>query len=317
MASNAKQFFLLFLLTLISSQQIHARESQFFNKIPSNNGEKETEVVVPNNEETVKNNEPNFIPENENGGYGLYGHQTGQFPPTTTKSTTTPTNLPYNGEPTESYPKYLPKNYNTKAYVTEPEGYRGEFENNKNTNYLPKNYNTEAYVTEAEGYRGEFDNNKNSNFYNGDNSYYNSEQQAGLGETKLTGKSYSTNPSNNGNFYNNNYGNSNSYHNGEQQGMSDTRFYNNNNNNYYNHNVGNLGGVQKQGMSDTRFLENGKYFYDINMEQNNNRGPDGSTNNKGFFGNPENSYEFNNYQNNQEQFQNEQFQNFQDEEDLP
>lgn len=301
----AKNLFILFLLTLLSSLQIHARDPQLFNKIPSNNGAKETQVAVPRSEETLNNKqeqEPNFVPENENGGYGLYGHESGQLPPSTT-TTTNPsgepykatTNLPYNNEPRDSYPKYLPKNYNTESYVTEPEGYRPQ-----NSNYNSNNF-----------YNGE------NTYYNnekqglGESTYYNNEQQ-GLGETKLLGNSY-TNPSNNrNNYYNNqnnknNYGASNSYYNGEQQGLSDTR---SNSNNYYSYNGGNAnGGAQKQGMSDTRFLENGKYFYDISMEQLLNRGLYGA-NNRGYYWN-DNQNSYNNYQDQ------EQYQNFQDEDDMP
>ncbi|KAL3519812.1 hypothetical protein ACH5RR_017961 [Cinchona calisaya] len=278
MAPIAKTFFLLFLLTLLSSLQIiQARDPQNFNKIPSNNGAKETEVIPDKQEQ-----EPNFIPENENGGYGLYGKENVE------PYKTTPTNLPYNSQlPKESYPtKYLPKNYNTKAYVTEPEGYRSE-----------NNYN-------------------NNNFYNGEDTYYNNnEQQGSFGETKLLGSSY-TNPSNNRNNYYNN--NKNKYYNGEQQ--ASTRFNNyNKKNNYYNTggNTNTNGGVQKQGMSDTRFMENGKYFYDINMEQNFNRGSYGA-NDRGYYGNNNNNYNENSfkYSNNNYQDQ-EQFQNFQDEENLP
>ncbi|KAJ8549535.1 hypothetical protein K7X08_033242 [Anisodus acutangulus] len=77
MASIAKNFSFIFLLTLLASLQIHARDGQFFNKVPSNNGEKETQTVVPNKEQ-----EPNFMPENENGAYGLYGHDSVSTPVT-------------------------------------------------------------------------------------------------------------------------------------------------------------------------------------------------------------------------------------------
>ncbi|CAI9087400.1 OLC1v1021457C1 [Oldenlandia corymbosa var. corymbosa] len=346
MASIAKKCLFFFLLALIFSVQIQARDSQFFNKVPSNVNkvEKETDQFVEIGKIDKQEQVPSFVPENENGGYGLYGHESGQLPPATTTaaantnpSTTTTAaatdetykTIPNSGEPKESYPKYLPKNYNTESYVTEPEGYRGqvdddninkntdfyngenrgEFDNNKNTNY----YNGAN--------RPEFDNNKNAQFYNTDNSYYNNnynnneeeenqeqDLEQDFGETKLMGKSYSTNPYS-GNSNNYNYGNN--YYNGEQQGMSDNRFKTNYN--YYNHNVGYLNGVQKQGMSDTRFLENGKYFYDVSMEQQNfNNGPYGSSaNNRGYYANPQNSYEFNNYQNQDD------FQNFQEDSDLP
>ncbi|KAL3522328.1 hypothetical protein ACH5RR_015162 [Cinchona calisaya] len=204
MASLAKHFILiLLLLTLLSSFQIHARDSQFFTKIPSNNGPKETEkVVLPNNEVKTLNNkqdeDPNFIPENENGGYGLYGHESGQLPPSTTTKESYPVNA-----------KYLPKNYNTKAYVTEPEGYR----NGENQNSYYNNDQQQQGFGETK-LLGSSNNNRNKNYNNNNNNYYNGQQQEGMSDTRF-------NNDNNNNYYSN-------YYNGvDKQGMSDTRFLEN------------------------------------------------------------------------------------------
>ncbi|MCD7464472.1 hypothetical protein HAX54_052821 [Datura stramonium] len=147
--SNHLSFFCFFLLiTLLSSLQIHARDSQlFFNKIPTTNSnghiEKETKVVIP-------------------------------------PSTLTPTTnlLPNN--------KYLPKNYNPVAYVTVPDednttdetnsmnsGFTSgstydENHNNNNNQY----YNSDN--TDNHYYSGDIthdDNNNNNQYYDSDNTY--------------------------------------------------------------------------------------------------------------------------------------------------
>ncbi|XP_057463914.1 protein E6-like [Actinidia eriantha] len=97
--------------------------------------------------------EPSFIPDTQNG-YGLYGHESGQFPPTTTRTTTS---LPYTTTTTNK--------------------------NNNNNNY----YNNEAYVSDPQGmsdtrfgdkaYTTPTNNNDNNNYYHGANNYYNTQQQ--------------------------------------------------------------------------------------------------------------------------------------------
>ncbi|KAE7995754.1 hypothetical protein FH972_000523 [Carpinus fangiana] len=193
MASSATFTSFLFLLTLFFSMQIHARESQFFSKFTNNNA-KET-PLIPNKEETTtkQNQEPTFIPETQ-GGYGLYGHESGQFPPTTTTPThvnaapytTKPTRLPYKNEfdDEESLNKYLNTNDDHNN------------NNNENKNYY---YNTNG--------------NKNKNYYF-DKNTYDANQYGGFGDTKLTTeRGYST------------MANQNNYN--ERQGMSDTRFMEN------------------------------------------------------------------------------------------
>ncbi|KAI5657157.1 hypothetical protein M9H77_25950 [Catharanthus roseus] len=333
MASSSPKFcFLLFLITLfLSSHQILARESQFFNKVTSNNNNVKPTEIEPttklqdpifNKPKEQPQEQPKFIPDTENNGYGLFGHESGQLPPSTTNN-----NFPYNAQVRESFPnsKYLPKNYNTEAYVTEPEGYVPENnnyntdayvtepQNNNNNNnnyspfsipnskYLPKNYNTESYVTEPEGYTSNPEN--NNNYYNAENGYYNNRQQhQGYYSTSATGNNYGANFAQKG--YTTTAGGS--------DGATE------NYNNYYKGGNNPNGNYQKQGMSDTRFLENGKYFYDLNLEKS-NYNPYQNT--RGYYGNSnENSYQFNNnnamggYHNSEEQFQ-----NYQDEieEDMP
>lgn len=359
MASPAKICFLLFLFTItLSSHQILARDSQFFNKVPSsNNNNGVTEVVEPNKQQQPFNKlpeeEPNFIPENENSGYGLYGHESGQLPPSTTNNNGEPykttNNIPYNNGVQDSFPanaKYLPKNYNTEAYVTEPEGYTPTTtststsvpENNHNnynpfsipnSKYLPKNYNTESYVTEPEGYipttQEHYNENNNHNYYyNGENGYHNDQQQ------------YSTSANANNYYYDSNRqqqryntGANNNYNSFAQRDTTTTTTTAGGNNNYdhYSNGAGNSNGYQKQGMSDTRFLENGKYYYDINLEKTTFNPNDENTRefgygNRGYYSNNNNNNNMNTYEYNNQNyagFQNnhDQFQNFQDEEDLP
>ncbi|XP_009593819.1 protein E6-like [Nicotiana tomentosiformis] len=155
MAFLANNLSLFLVLTVLSSLQIHARDSQFFNKISTNNNghEKETKEVTPNKEK-----EPNFIPENENG-YGVYGQESGQLSPFTT--------TPMNNLPNS---KYLPKNYDPVAYVTVP---RDNLNNNNDDNNNNNNYN--QYYNGDSTY-GNVNDNKNNNYnqyYSGDNTYDN------------------------------------------------------------------------------------------------------------------------------------------------
>ncbi|XP_059291018.1 uncharacterized protein LOC132044533 [Lycium ferocissimum] len=166
--------FFFLLITRLSSLQIHARDSQFFNKISTNsnyhNG-KETKVATPN-----KDQEPNFIPDENEKGYGIYDpninsheKESRQLPQASTsantnleqsyKSTTANNLIPNN--------KYLPKNYNPVAYVTAPQ------DNTDDTNFI----NSEFTTTDNNQYYNNditYDNNDNINnqYYNGDNIYH-------------------------------------------------------------------------------------------------------------------------------------------------
>ncbi|XP_041995925.1 protein E6-like [Salvia splendens] len=185
MASPAMKLSIFLLLSLFSSLHTHARESQFFNKIPS------TTATTTNTEVPTNQQDPTFLPDNDNS-YGLYGHESGQNPPSTTEEFKQPPN------------KYLPKNYNPVAYVTQPESDLNDspasfteertFSTNPNNNY----YNGEQ--------------NSYNNFYNGEqNSFYNQQQQQ---QEQTEFKSY-RNPASN-------YNGGSSF-NRQPQGMSDTR----------------------------------------------------------------------------------------------
>ncbi|KAI3466697.1 hypothetical protein Pfo_023360 [Paulownia fortunei] len=294
MASSAKHFFLFLLLTLLSSLHTHARDSQFFNKVSSTTNNN----VVPYSKQPSNNQqeEPNFLPENENG-YGLYGHESGQLPPSATKTNgEAATTTAYNTESKQPLHKYLPKNYNPVAYVTEPEG-----------------ISDSTTFTEEKSFTSNPDN--NNNYYNGAQNYYNNQQEE---ESEYRSYPTTTNNRNSNNYY---YNGGSSF-NSQPQGLTDTRFRGgatlSSREKYFN-NGGGANGFQAQGMSDTRFLENGKYFYDVNTEKYSSNHPYESLrggrarneyDSRNYYGNSGNAYEFNSensmgrYQN-QDEFQDE------------
>lgn len=304
MASFANQFSFFLLLTLLSSLHIHARESQFFNKIPSTTNN----VVVPNTKETApttqqQEQDPNFLPENENA-YGLYGHESGQLPPSATTTTVDPTTTttattPLNTQSNQPVHKYLPKNYNPVAYVTKPE------ETNE--------------FNEESSYTANPDNINSNNNYNGEQNYYNNQQQnEEESEAEYYARNRDVNTNKNRNYYYNNGGRSS--FNSQPQGMSRGGATVSSRERYFN-NGGESNGFQPQGMSDTRFVENGKYFYDVNTEKYSSKHPYESLKsasparneyygNRNYYGNGENvnGYELNRgfqQQNQEDQFQDE------------
>jgi hypothetical protein len=258
--------------------QIHARESQFFSKFTNNNA-KETQVI-PNKEETTttkQNQEPTFIPETQ-GGYGLYGHESGQFPPTTT-TTTTPTHV--------NAATYAP-------YTTKPSRlpYKNEFDDEESLNkYLNTNDDHNNNNNENKNYYYNNDGNKNKNYYFNKNSYE-ANQYGGFGNTKLTTeRGYST------------MANQNNYN--ERQGMSDTRFMENGKY-YYDLNSGKY----YYDLNSEKYNPNQNRNSKGTVASRNWYGNKGYYGNKGgYYGNNENSFEHSNsmegYQN-EEQFQEEQ-----------
>ncbi|XP_010272484.1 PREDICTED: protein E6 [Nelumbo nucifera] len=282
----AKQLSLFFLLMLVSSLQIQARESKFFNNVKhytttttTTNG-KETDEL-PKKEETLtkEDEEPSFTQENQNG-YGLYGHGSEQLPPTTDNN----------------------------AYYT--------------SGNLPEKTTTNEYTGGSYEYR-QFNKRYPNNHYSKNINGYDTRQQ-GMGDTRFANAEYLNNNNNNGyetrqqemdgeRFADTGYPNNNNYYmynnNGyatEQQGMSDTRFLENgkyfydvkNENSY-------LGGYG--GQTDGRRGTDGRGGYNRGGMDGrggyNRRGTDGRG---GYNGNNNgNAYEYNSmegYQN-QEQYQ--------------
>ncbi|CAI9787942.1 unnamed protein product [Fraxinus pennsylvanica] len=335
MAPSATNFFLLLLLLALSSA-VHTRagDSQSFNKIPSTTTNVVKITQSPNTKKEEPNNqqqEPSFLPQNENV-YGLYGHELGQLPPSTATATST------NIEPETT--KYRPKNYNPVSYVTEPEDMTTFTEKSYTAgpnNYAGGNFDEQPQGLSETRFMGGATSNHHENYYrNGGGSYYDSPQENAMKGYRSNnyynngGGSYYNSPQENtmrGYRRNNYYNNGGGSFNGQPQGLSDTRSTggatSNHRENYY-RNGGDMNHFQQQGMSDTRFLENGKYFYDVNSEKYSSNHPyeslkgTGARNeyrNKNYYGNNENSYDYNNSMG---EFQNQdELQERQDEEIMP
>ncbi|XP_020418760.1 protein E6 [Prunus persica] len=202
MASAAKLFsFLFFLASLLFSQQAQARENQFFSKVANVNNHNNYEKEIPIAETPLKKQEqePAFIPETQSG-YGLdglYGHGSGQLPPTPTNTvghyTTTNTGAPYTttttGAPyTTTNGAQFTTNNNNLPYTAESE------KEQQHTNKYPQTYNAQLIPSK--------------------NNFNNHVGPAPPSDTRLTQSSYTT-PTN----YQ-----SNNYYDAEKQGTSDTRF---------------------------------------------------------------------------------------------
>ncbi|GAV60324.1 hypothetical protein CFOL_v3_03855 [Cephalotus follicularis] len=287
MASSPKFISILFLITIFSIQ-IQARESQFFSKVSTNfdNSAQET-ATLPNNqaqEQTVETQattkplptqeqEPTFIPETQNG-YGLYGHESGQHPP----STTTTTNKPNDASYTTTGTGYLP--YTTQAQETSPyKKYRDTYDPRTNTNNNNNYYNKNAYETDQQNW----------------------------GNSRFTERGYTNTANQKNNYQQNQYHGGNSgYTNVEKQGMSDTRYLENGR---YHYDIKNENNPYPNQYQNSRLVDskneyrNGVYYGNKDNSYN-------EFNNNG--GNSENSYEYNNsmgryenpemYENNSEEY---------------
>ncbi|WCJ27087.1 hypothetical protein M5689_008861 [Euphorbia peplus] len=221
MASYPIFFAFFFLLSLLSIQ-IYARDAQFFNKVSPNPTSttgifpaKPTGIIPAPTTTTVKDDslnnnqqqeqDPSFMQESQNA-YGLYGQESNQEFPTTTKLAG---NTPYT--PTGTPSTYTP--YNTPTQTQTQETY---------TNSEPDNkyYNNDHFTDTA----------------------YGEHQQQNLGENSFQESNYVADIDNQNNNKNNYYGYNGGFGNKnvERQGMSDTRFVENgkyfhdvNENNYY------------------------------------------------------------------------------------
>lgn len=256
-SSSAKLLLPFLLLTLLYSLHIaHARDSQFFNKLPAtaNNN------VFPQQEQLLNNQqqqETNFLPENDNG----YGQKSRNLPPSSAATT-----VPDDIGSEQPLNKYRPKNYNPVAYVTEPEdtGDAPSLTNNENINNYP---DTQQEEEESE-YRNypttTADNNRNNfdNYYGGGNSF-NSDPQGTI-DTRFMGGAVASEK-----YFNNvNGGETNSY---QPQGMSDTRslesgkyFYDVNSEKYSsNHPYTRFSGVRAR----NEYSDNSENAYEFNGEK--------------------------------------------------
>ncbi|XP_022926835.1 protein E6 [Cucurbita moschata] len=277
MASSTK-LLSLFLLSLFFIQ-IHGRESNFFSKVPNNNGESQ----IPNKVDPLTNSEktttpqdqdPNFIPQTQDNGYGLYGHESGQFSPSDAKFSDP--NARTGGRPFSTTTTYDDGENNYKrnddvSYKSESEEYY-----NYNNNYNNDNFQNSNWKKPYE----------NSFYYNKD--LYDNRRQS-FQNTRLSRNEYATTTTTTPSY--------------DEEKYNDD---NNNNNFYANNRNDNENNVARQGMSDTRFMENGKYFYDLHREpQHQSR----SSRNNFRNNNNYNTYEYGNsmgrYQNDETEFQEE------------
>ncbi|XP_042482105.1 protein E6-like [Macadamia integrifolia] len=291
MASSAKYLSFLFLLFLISSLQIHARDSQFFSKVTredNNTNNKNTaagaaikENELPESEEPThtQDDEPSFRPQNHKG-FGLYGQGSEQF-------STNSVNDAYFTPTTE---QYTPQNYEEKSF---------------NKGYYPtNNYNYNGYENKQQGMRDTSfmdtaynNNNNNNNNYNNYNNYRYGSKQQGMRDSRYVDTSY----------LNNNYDNGNEM---KKQGMSDTRFLENgkyfydvNNEEVYHDSYHN----QYESPKETHNGYASASYKEVDQSRNryNNYG--------GYHGNNANTYEFTNSMDNGFQNQGEEFQQSQEE----
>ncbi|KAL9690278.1 hypothetical protein QQ045_010675 [Rhodiola kirilowii] len=291
MASSSFVVVVFLLIITVSSPlfllQIHARDSQFFSKVT--NTPTET-VVLPDKEQEQKSivnkqetEQPEFVPQNQNG-YGLYGQEN-----TETKSgvqTLTPGT--YAGAQTETEQfgnsngetfynngeKYYSNNkyQNDDAFFNNGEKY---YSNNKYQNDDPLYNNGEKYYSNKDqndddllDFDDSFDaKTQNSNFYYNNNNGVGTEHYT---QKDNTGENY---------YYNTDKKTDRSSQFGTQlRGQTETNYndngFTNKLNTRYNEyrtatqNQNRGSNVERQGMSDTRFLEKGRYYYDVNKEQN-------------------------------------------------
>ncbi|PWA64176.1 hypothetical protein CTI12_AA346700 [Artemisia annua] len=221
--------FFVFLTLALSLTTIHARESQFFAKV-SNNIPEESQPLNTNQNTNENTNQQDlkFVPQTrettEGSGYGLFGHESGQLPPS---ATTTNNNLENNNNNNNYLPANLPENYNPVAYTTPI---------HSSTQDIPNefSYEPQAYKADNNMYNSQ---NQEEFMQTNDDNTFNSQKQDEFMQTN-DANMYNTGKqeigTNGGNMYNN-------Y---EKQGMSDTRFLNNGKY-YYN----------GQGFDGARFVE--------------------------------------------------------------
>ncbi|KAI4371726.1 hypothetical protein MLD38_010046 [Melastoma candidum] len=107
---------LLFLSLFVAFPHVHARDSQFFSKFTANPDTKSKPEMVGPSEKKAESLEkqaqdpPSFLAQDQNG-YGLYGHETGQFPPSETDTAAAVTTTSFSDEPY----------YNKDVFATEDE----------------------------------------------------------------------------------------------------------------------------------------------------------------------------------------------------
>lgn len=190
--SSPKPFSTVLLIALFMASLAHARESQFFSKATKDTTtqQQQQETFATDQHATLTKqqvDEPNFIPETTRTGYGLYGHESGQLPPS---ATTAEGRLPY--RTTTAAATTVPQESLYSSYEQNNDNYE-QYKNNGENSYF---YNKDSYVTEEE---------KAAPLGSG----YTATSTAALADRSTY------------------YGGGNSLGNVKQEGMSDTRFMEN------------------------------------------------------------------------------------------
>ncbi|KAL6553261.1 hypothetical protein OROGR_007103 [Orobanche gracilis] len=239
MASFPKHFPLFILFTILAPIHTHAREIQFFNKVSAQTNNDavpaHSKPKQPQNDHPQQ--EPTFLSDNDNG-YGLYGHESGQLHPSAVTTTGAAEAAAYKIEPKQQpVHKHLPKNYNPVAYVTEPVDLSETTTSAYGEKRFPSNSDIDSF------------------FYDGDRNYYNSPEDE---DPKF--RNYPTTAKKTGHGNNDRYSLGSSFNSGGGGSLSHR-------DNYFNRGADGANGFEPQGMSDTRSLENGRYFYDVNTEK--------------------------------------------------
>ncbi|XP_021735624.1 protein E6-like [Chenopodium quinoa] len=180
MTSSPKFVCLFFLLTiLVCSIQTYPRDSQFFSKVTRKRDDATTTTTInPNtnnnyftnnkvdyfvtlNKQEKKDEQPVFLPQTTETGYGLYGHETGLDAPSTT---TTPNSLyntdENNNQKYENFNNYYKNNNENheKNYTPELKGLSGTTYTEK----TPMSYNN--FNDEGKFYEINNSNNKELSF---------------------------------------------------------------------------------------------------------------------------------------------------------
>ncbi|KAL5998873.1 hypothetical protein ACLOJK_009821 [Asimina triloba] len=328
MAAFSTLFSFFILCLLLSSLQIQARDSHFFNKVSRSNTPQETKPVnTPASE--PKQQEPEEYPQSRNG-YGLYSsnsnsQQLGGEDSLGNEYGNAVLPSKYSTDEFADEQSYKNKDF-TNSYTSNSEyttnKYGGEHGNDQS--YKNKEYTTSFASNEYQNnqYGEEYGNGQSQNYKNKESttSYPSSEyQNKQYGEEYSNDQSYKSRKSTTNQYQNEQYGGEYkddlSYGNKESTTTYPASDYRNKKyGGEYKDDLsyGNKESTttypdsdyrnKKYGMSDTRFLENGKYFYDVENSAKNqyvskgsNQGYDPSRNAKA-----QNRYSNNGYDGNNE-----------------
>uniref|UniRef100_A0A7N0UG45 Protein E6-like n=1 Tax=Kalanchoe fedtschenkoi TaxID=63787 RepID=A0A7N0UG45_KALFE len=244
----------LFVLLIV---QIHARESQFFSKVTSNPADL---VELPDRQQspaTKQEEQPEFEPQTQSG-YGLYGHETGLFPPST--------------ETKSGVQTHTPGTYSSEKYFNndrlESEQFQSSNGDTSNKKFNPDSDDDGGDLQNYENDVLDFDNKNNStnddllNFDDETNPNSKTESFDKGGETERYAQTQKGNKFGGGESYYSNFGSRAVQKETDGINDNDVSAYE-----AYRAQLQSRDGSGRQGMSDTRYLANGRYHYDLNQER--------------------------------------------------